>query len=86
MIDTTVADPELFMGHGTAQDLVTPYEEALELQGIYNSLSIYNKLVTLLLPNGNPAGHEAWNAVVDGKGLSELTFDFLTDRQNLIVE
>ena len=81
-----VSDPELFMGHGTAQDLVTPYEEALELQGIYNSLGIYNKLVTLLLPNGNPAGHGAWNAVVDGKGLSELTFDFLTDRQNLIVE
>ena len=24
-------DPELFMGHGTAQDLVTPYDEALEL-------------------------------------------------------
>lgn len=80
------SDPELFMGHGTAQDLVTPYEEALELQGIYNSLGIYNKLVSLLLPNGNPAGHGAWNAVVDGKGLSELTFDFLTDRQNLIVE
>ena len=79
-------DPELFMGHGTAQDLVTPYEEALELQEIYNSLGIYNKLATLLLPNGNPAGHGAWNAVVDGKGLSELTFDFLTDRQNLIVE
>ena len=81
-----VSDPELFMGHGTAQDLVTPYEEALELQGIYNSLGIYNKLATLLLPNGNPAGHGAWNAVVDGKGLSELTFDFLTDRQKLIVE
>ena len=30
-------DPELFMGHGTATDLVTPYEEALEFQSIYNS-------------------------------------------------
>tara|TARA_A200000113_G_scaffold91656_1_gene82104 strand:+ start:2493 stop:3452 length:960 start_codon:yes stop_codon:yes gene_type:complete len=80
------SDPELFMGHGTAQDLVTPYEEALELQEIYNSLGIYNKLVTLLLPNGNPAGHGAWNAVVDGKGLSELTFDFLVERQNLVLE
>ncbi|WP_272151343.1 alpha/beta hydrolase [Tenacibaculum aiptasiae] len=79
-------DPELFMGHGTAQDLVTPYEEALELQEIYNSLGIYNRLVTLLLPNGNPAGHGAWNAVVDGKGLFELTFDFLVERQNLKVE
>ena len=74
------------MGHGTAQDRVSPYEEALVVPGIYNSLGISNNLVTLLLPNGNPAGHGAWNAVVDGKGLSELTFDFLTDRQNLIVE
>lgn len=81
-----VSDPELFMGHSTVQDLVTPYEEALELQEIYNSLGIYNKLATLMLPNSNPAGHGAWNAIVDGKGLSELTFDFLTDRQNLIVE
>jgi len=81
-----VNDPELFMGHGTAEDLVTPYEEALELQEVYNSLGIYNKLVTLLKPNGAPAGHGAWNAIVDGKGLSELTFDFLTDRQQLIVE
>ena len=79
-------DPELFMGHGQAPDLQTPYEEALELQGIYDSLGIYNKLVTLLLPNGDPAGHGAWDAIVDGKGLSELTFDFLTERQNLIVK
>jgi len=80
------SDPELFMGHGTAEDPVTPYEEALELQSVYNSLGIHNKLVTLLLPNGEAAGHGAWNAVVDGKGLSELTFDFLVDRQNLTVE
>ena len=79
-------DPELFMGHGQAPDLQTPYEEALELQGIYDSLGIYNKLVTLLLPNGDPAGHGAWDAIVDGKGLSELTFDFLVKRQNLRVE
>ncbi len=80
------SDPELFMGHGEAQDLVTPYEEALELQGIYDSLGIYNQLVTLLNPNGDPAGHGAWDAIVDGKGLSELTFDFLVERQNLNVE
>ncbi|MDA8972662.1 alpha/beta hydrolase [Saprospiraceae bacterium] len=79
-------DPELFMGHGTAQDFVTPYDEALELQGIFDSLDIHNKLVTLLQPNGNPAGHGAWDAIVDEKGLSELTFDFLIERQNLSVE
>ena len=79
-------DPELFIGHGTAEDPVTPYEEALELQSIYNDLGIHNELVTLLQPNGEPAGHGAWNAIVDGKSLSELTFEFLVDRQNLNVE
>ena len=76
-------DPELFMGHGTAEDPVTPYEEALELQDIYESMGVYSELVTLLLPNGEPAGHGAWDAEVDGKGLSELTMDFLVDRQGL---
>ncbi len=79
-------DPELFMAHGTAEDPVTPYEEALEIQSVYDSLGVYNKLATILLPNGNPAGHGAWNGVLDGKNLSELTFDFLVERQNLNVE
>ena len=78
-------DPELFMGHGTATDPVTPYDEALELQSIYDSLGIYNTLVTLLKPNGDPAGHGAWDAVVDGKGLNELSFNFLVDRQQLSI-
>jgi len=79
-------DPELFMGHGTAQDLVTPYSEALELQEIFNSLGIHNTLATLLKPNGDPAGHGAWDAIVDGKTLSELTFEFLVERQNLNIQ
>ena len=79
-------DPELFMGHGEAYDAVTPYEGALELQDIYNNLGVHSQLVTLLKPNGDPAGHGAWNAVFDGKNLSELTFDFLVDRQNLTVK
>ena len=79
-------DPELFMAHGTAEDPVTPYEGALELQSIYDSIGVHNNLATILLPNGNPAGHGAWNGVVDGKGLSELTFDFLVERQELVVE
>ncbi len=78
-------DPDLFMGHGEAYDPVTPYEEALELQEIYNSLGIYNELATLLKPNGEAAGHGAWNAEIDGKGLFEMSFDFLVNSQNLIV-
>ena len=76
-------DPELFMAHGTAEDPVTPYEEALELQGLYDSLDIYSELATIVLPNGNPAGHGAWNGQLDGKGLSELSFEFLVARQGL---
>ncbi len=79
-------DPELFMAHGTAVDPVTPYEEALELQSIFDSLGIHNQLSTLTTPNGAPAGHGAWNGVVDGKGLFELTFDFLVERQELDIE
>ena len=79
-------DPELFMGHGEAYDPVTPYDEALELQDIYNSLGLYSELKTLLRPDGSDAGHGAWDAVVDGKGLSEMTFDFIVERQYLTVE
>ena len=61
-------------------------EEALELQEIYNSLGIYNKLATLVQPNGNPAGHGAWDGMFEGKDLFELTFDFLIERQNLKAE
>ena len=75
-------DPELFMAHGTMDvNPSTPFSEATELKDIYDSLSIYNELVPL-----EGAGHGAWNAQVDGKGLNELTFDFLVERQNLMVE
>ena len=76
-------DPELFMAHGTAPDPATPYEGSVELQAIYEPLGIYNELATIVLPNGEPAGHGAWNGQVDGKGLFELTFEFLVQRQGL---
>ena len=72
------AGPELFMAHGDGYDPVTPYEGALVLQDIYDALEIHSELVTL---EGH--GHGAWNAVVDGKGLFELTFEFLNERQDL---
>ena len=71
-------DPELFMAHGDGNDPVTPYEGALALQDIYESLGIHSELVTL---EGH--GHGAWNAVVGEKGLFELSYDFLMERQNL---
>ncbi len=73
-------DPELFIAHGTLDPTVL-FSEATELDSIYNSLGIYHELVPLV-----NEGHGAWNATVDGKGLYEMTFDFLVDRQNLRVE
>ena len=87
-----VNDPELFMAHGEAYDPVTPYQEALELQDIYNSLGIYNELATIMVPSiSNPtvlvdAGHGAWDGEVNGKGIFELSFDFIVERQNLTIE
>jgi len=77
-----INDPELFMAHGTMDvNPSTPFSEATDLKEIYDSLGIYNELVPL-----EGAGHGAWNAQVSGKGLNELTFNFLTERQDLIVE
>ena len=45
------------------------------------SLDIHSELVTL-----DSFGHGAWDAEVNGKGLSELSFDFLVERQELSVE
>ncbi len=73
-------DPELFIAHGTLDPTVL-FSEGTELDSIYNSLGIYHEFVPLV-----DQGHGAWNATVDGKSLSELTFDFLVERQNLRVE
>ena len=75
-------DPEIFLAHGTNdQNPTTTYSEATELNSIYSSLGVYNELVPL-----EGAGHGAWGATVNGKSLSDLSFDFLTQRQGLNVE
>jgi len=75
-------DPELFMAHGTDDiNPSTPFTEATELEDIYNSFGIYNELVYLY-----GEGHGAWDAEVNGKGLFEMSYDFIISRQNLIVE
>jgi len=76
------SDPELFMAHGTADvNPATPFSEATEVQAIYDPLGVHNELVPL-----EGKGHGAWSATVDGKSLSDLSFDFLVARQNLTVE
>lgn len=74
-------DPELFLVHGTAdQNPSTPYSESEQFQALYTDLGVHSELVPL-----EGAGHGAWGAEVDGKGLFELSFDFLVDRQGLAV-
>lgn len=75
-------DPELFMAHGTNDiNPSTPYTEATELESIFDSLDVFNELVTL-----DGKGHGAWTATVNEQSLSEMTFNFIVDRQNLIAE
>ena len=75
-----VNDPEIFIAHGNA-DTVTPYEGSVELQETYESLGVYNEFYTL-----EGKGHGAWEAKVDGKSLSELSYEFLVERQGLELE
>lgn len=77
-----INDPELFTAHGTNdQNPSTLFTEATELEAIYDSIGLYNELVPL-----EGEGHGAWAATVDGKTLSEISFDFIVNRQNLTVE
>ena len=77
-----INDPELFMAHGTMDaNPSTPFSEATDLKDTYEFLGIYNELIPL-----DGAGHGAWNAQIDGIGLNELTFNFLVERQDLVIE
>lgn len=73
-------DPELFIAHGTLDPTVL-YTEAEELVDLYDATGAYVELVPLI---GN--GHGAWGATVDGKSLSDLSFDFLVEQQELILD
>lgn len=73
-------DAPIMIAHGTADSTVA-YTNAIELQNIYTSTGAAYKLYTLL-----NRGHGAWDAVVNGKKLEELSFDFIVEQQKLIVE
>ena len=73
-------DPELFIAHGT-EDPTVLFSEAEDMVHLYDSTGVYHELYTL-----EGQGHGAWNAQVDGQSLSELSFDFLVERQELILD
>jgi len=73
-------DPPLFIAHGT-EDPTVLFSEAEEMVQLYNSTGVHVELNTL-----EGSGHGAWDATVNGKSLSELSFDFLVVQQELILE
>ena len=73
-------DPPIMIAHGT-NDQTVLYSEALALKDIYTTTGANYVLYTL-----ENRGHGPWDAIVNGKTLEELGFDFIVDQQNIILE
>ena len=73
-------DPALFIAHGT-EDTTVPFSSAEDLKTICET----NEVDFIYYPLEG-RGHGAWGATVNGKSLSDLSFDFIVDKQNLNVE
>jgi para-nitrobenzyl esterase len=73
-------DPAMFIAHGT-EDITVPFSSAEDLKTIYET----NEVDFIYYPLEG-RGHGPWGATVNGKSLSDLSFDFIVDNQNLNVE
>ena len=73
-------DPALFIAHGT-EDPTVPFSSAEDLKTICET----NEIDFVYYPLEG-AGHGPWGATVNGKSLSDLSFDFIVENQNLNVE
>ena len=73
-------DPALFIAHGT-EDPTVPFSSAEDLKTIWET----NEIDFVYYPLEG-RGHGPWGATVNGKSLSDLSFDFVVNNQNLIVE
>ena len=73
-------DPALFIAHG-AEDPTVPFSRAEDLKTICET----NEIDFVYYPLEG-AGHGPWGATVNGKSLSDLSFDFIVENQNLNVE
>ena len=73
-------DPALFIAHGT-EDPTVPFSSAEDLKTICET----NEIDFVYYPLEG-SGHGAWSATVDGKSLSDLSFDFIVGNQNLNLE
>ena len=73
-------DPALFIAHGT-EDPTVPFSSAEDLKTICET----NEIDFVYYPLEG-RGHGAWDATVNGKSLSDLSFDFIVEKQSLNVE
>ena len=73
-------DPALFIAHGT-EDTTVPFSSAEDLKNICET----NEIDFVYYPLEGK-GHGPWGATVNGKSLSDLSFDFIVDNQSLNVE
>ena len=73
-------DAPIMIAHGTIDQTVL-YSEALALKNTYTATGASYVLHTL-----ENRGHEAWDAIINGKSLEKLSFDFIVDKQSIIVE
>ncbi len=73
-------DPGLFIAHGT-EDSTVLFSSAEDLKTIWETNE--NDFVFYPLEG---KGHGPWGATLNGKSLSDLSFDFIVENQNLNVE
>jgi predicted esterase len=73
-------DPALFITHGT-EDPTVPFSSAEDLKTICET----NEIDFVYYPLEG-RGHGPWGATVNGKSLSELSFNFIVENQSLNVE
>ena len=72
-------DAPLLIVHGT-EDETSDYSNAEELVDIYTSNGVYNELIPL-----EGKGHGAWNTMVDGQSLADVSFEFIVTQLGLSV-
>ncbi len=73
-------DAPILIIHGTA-DAIVPFSNAEALQTTYQSTGVNYAFYPL-----QDQEHEAWDALISGKTLSEMSFEFIVAQQALIVE
>ena len=73
-------DPALFIAHGT-EDPTVPFSRAEDLKTICET----NEIDFVYYPLEG-SGHGPWGATVNGKSLSDLSFDFIVENQSLNIE